>query len=263
MLIQTIGYRVEAPGATVTDCEPFPGDSLEVGMAIEGSEVSLLDWATVAETGGEARLIWPSGHDTSYGLSVPISADERCGHIVPPRAARLRPGETIRASASGGTSSGFYTLGLLTVYYESLPGVDGRYITADELRSRMKQALSHLIDVSDPTPAAWGAEETLDASRDTLKPGADYAWVGCRHYGSAIGVALRGPDTGNVRCGMPTVTDHAGDMESYWVRLSLASGLPCIPVIRGGNAGGTYVDVVSNNEPAQTEVGLLLVELES
>lgn len=263
MLIQTIAYKKEAPGTSFVEAEAVAGDSLTMLPAPEGSEISILDWSPQGESVGEHRLIWPSGHDTTYGLMMRAWDARQPMAVAMPRVARLLPREQMTVQVTGGTSSGKYSSGALTVYYADAGKLQGRYIDLDELQRRGVKALAHYCTPSWSSGSDWLSGETLDETRDVLRTDREYAWLGYSGVMAEHCVALRGPDTGNVRVGAMNYDLAPVFSRWYFVRLAELTKLPVIPVISGANKGATWIDCFAGGWATPTEVTLHLVELAS
>ena len=141
------------------------------------------------------------------------------------------------------------------------PGVSGRLIAPDELDARMVKAVT-VQDTSTPTVAGnWGGARALNQASGLLQANTDYALVGILCGVSCAAISIRGPDTGNLRAGVPGAALNPLNNEDWFVQLSIETGRPCIPVFNYANAGATFIEVLQNQALAAVPFSLSLIEL--
>ena len=73
-------------------------------------------------------------------------------------------------------------------------------------------------------------------------------------------VTIKGPDTGNVRIGVPCTL--RGELQSgFFMMLSRATGQPFVPVINSGNKNSTFIEVATDENAGTFIATLFLAEL--
>jgi len=263
MLVQSLAYVKDAPGATPVLADPVSGDSLTLRAVAPGMAIKLIDWMLCSEgAAGEHRLIWTTGHDTSYGLAVIADTEPRRVRPVGRKPATFASSEVIKPYVAGSATAGEAAFGVLQILYDSVPGAEGQYISPEELLSRGLQPLGWIISITHSAKLTWTAGGTLDQARDVWKRDKKYAILGAKMGSNIVALALRGPDTGNVRLAVvPERNDRVKSLE-YFVDLSLMVGKPCIPVIEGANVGATQLEFLGLATSGSEDITLYCVELD-
>ena len=152
-------------------------------------------------------------------------------------------------------------MAFLLIHYAELPGIMARMIGPDEVRARMVHLVTVENSLSLGTAGGWSGEEALNAEFDLLKANTDYALVGYHASVACGAVRWRGVDTGNIGLGGPgdpAIPDITGQ---WFVRLSLQTGLPMIPVFNSANIAGILVDGFQDENGTDTILTTILVEL--
>jgi len=263
MILQAVAYQKDAPGTTPVQADAVSGDNLTLATPPEGAGIYLLDWCFASEgAAGEHRLIWPTGHDTSYGLGIIADTSQRRLYALPEIRPQFRPAETIRPYVAGSGTSGQAAYGVLAIYYEQLQGAEGMMIGYDEFQRVRKQSLGWTQQLSISGKLAWTTHGALDNSRDVWKRNSRYAIIGAKADTSIVALAIRGPDTGNVRCPILFQNNDRVLSARYFLDLANRSGLPVIPVIQGANVGATLLEFLANTASGTANVTLFAVEVE-
>jgi hypothetical protein len=125
--------------------------------------------------------------------------------------------------------------------------------------------MKHLVTVNNTlalgTAGGYSGEEALNAETDLLKNNTDYALLGYLVDVQCAAVRIRGADTGNLGVGGPGDRLGRHYTSDWFVRLSMATGLPCIPVFNAANRAGILVDGVQNQGGADPTVTWIFAEL--
>lgn len=221
-------------------------------------------WA-VCQTAGFVQIAFPSAHDTTRGLRMNTQANALT-HLLPiGTTLDVEPQEllavTIAATAVAGDVEQVFMLEQL-----DLPGVSGRYISWGEL-NRMKEKLTSVqASLAVTAGPGYTGEELINAESDLMKANRDYAILGAvfrtgQAANACPGVlTIRGPDTGNVRIGIPVSTDSLLTAE-YFALLSRATGEECIPVFNSGNRASTFIGGHCDENGVDIEASLLIALL--
>jgi len=149
------------------------------------------------------------------------------------------------------TTTTQYSMGL-PVYYTDLPGIDANLMTWQQVRSLYNWTNKvglHYISWVGPSSAGTagliGTGVLINATNDQFKAGHSYALLGYTVSAVCTAVLIQGTDTGNLYVGGPGST-NVNTTRNWFVDLSIAQGLPLIPVIQANNKGATNVFVVDS-----------------
>ncbi len=142
-----------------------------------------------------------------------------------------------------------YCVGLPFLYAD-LPGVDANFMTWEQVVSYRNFAnktglhyVTWVVAASAATAGEIGATVLINSVNDQYKAGHSYALLGYTVSAQCGSVLVQGTDTGNLYVGGPGTLDN--DLTRDWfVRLSRAQGVACIPIIQANNKATTNVAVV-------------------
>lgn len=164
--------------------------------------------------------------------------------------------EQSTAAATGKALTG------LSIYYPQLPGAASRLYALGDVDPLIKNIKPVVVQVAAAanTAGQW-FDSLITGFENLLHANTDYAVLGIVADQPVAAVAVKGIDTGNLRCAVPGLINS--DVTSdYFVRLSLAAGLPLIPVINSANAPATFLSIISSVTLAATlSAQLILAEL--
>jgi len=104
--------------------------------------------------------------------------------------------------------------------------------------------------------------ELITADSDLLIANRDYALLGATCRTRVHCIALSGPDTGNDKIGVPGML-RAEVASQFFRLLSIAHGLPLIPVINSGNKSSTSLFVATDENAGTFVVTLHLALLKA
>lgn len=145
--------------------------------------------------------------------------------------------------------------------YEELPGVAQRLGTWEGLKPRIANILTQEVaTATSATAGDWPAGTAMNVTFDLLKPNVDYALLGYEVDVPITSLAVRGPDTGNLRVGGPGTTE-AIETRDWFIGLQKAIGQPAIPVINAAGRAATFVFAQGTQVSAAVNVDLVLAEL--
>lgn len=259
--LELLSGRVTAPGTTLTALTMNAGNSLNVRNAADGSRVELIQ-AWVDSQGSDIfRIRSPLMHDNVQGLRFrhvssevdPLMPD---GFIQP-----LQPQDTLVVELAGSATAGDIENAAMLIYYEDLPGVDGRFMTPEEVKEKLLNLVTVENTLSLGTAGGYSGEEAIDAEFSLLKANVDYALLGYHVSAECAAVRWRGADTGNMGVGGPR-NEASKQLTSRWfVFLSEALGVGLIPVFNASNASAFLLDGVQDENGADVIVTSILAEL--
>lgn len=259
LAIETVSGRATNPGATFTALTANTGDSFTVrsfpfesGAWIEGM------WADSA-TGGDIRVRSPRLHDNVQGIRLrhdPAVARNLFGENV---TQKLYPQDNLTFEITGGGAE--TDVGVLQIYYQDAPGMDARLAMWEQISPRIVNLVGVPVAISAATTLGdWSAGTPLDTTVDLLKVNVDYAVLGYESDLDVAAIAIRGPDTGNVRVGGPASLETL-ETRDWFIRQARMHGTPHIPVINAANKSSTLVYQVDSAAGATNNATLLLAEL--
>jgi hypothetical protein len=166
---------------------------------------------------------------------------------------------TFEQSTAAATGKALTALG---IYYPQLPGAMSRLYSLADIDPLIKNIKPVIVTIGAGANTAGQWLDTLiTATENLLHANTDYAVLGITTDTPVAAIAVKGIDTGNLRCSAPGILNN--DVTSDWfVRLSLAAQLPLIPVINAANAPATFVSIISAAATAAIlDAQLVLAEL--
>lgn len=207
------------------------------------------------------RVRSPLLHDNVDGIQL-YPAVSAPVNLFPSAVPQLfQPQDTLTFELSTAAATG-KALGALSLYYSNLPGAMSRLYNPGDILGNIKSVKPvHVAIGSGANTAGQWYDLVLTTTENLLHANTDYAVLGIT-FGLAVAcVAIKGPDTGNLRCSVPGGTNNPFAVD-YFVRISQELGLPLIPVINSANAGSTFVSLISSAATAAADnVNVYLAEL--
>jgi hypothetical protein len=252
---------VTAPSSTQTALTMSTGDSLAIRSGPLDKMVRLVQLWTDQQTAGVVRARSPKLHDNVQGIRYKATASDTVPLLPWGAAQRLYPTDVLAVDLSGSATAGDIESAALLVQYDDLPGVSGRFITADEVNKRALNLLTVENTLSLGTAGGWSGSEAINAEYDLFKANTDYALIGYMVDTECLAVAWRGADTGNLRVGGPGNDTLRHVTAEWFMRLSKGYGLPAVPVFNSLNKAGISIDGTQDENGADPLVQSLFVEL--
>lgn len=259
--LQVISGFVTAPGATFTAWTLAAGDSLAVRNCPFEAKVQLLSAWADNQAAGALRVRSPKLHDNVQGLRMNVVASVVQPLIPDAFIQRLWPQDQLVVEQTGSAVAADIESGALLVYYEDLPGAEGRFIDVETLRERMVNVVGVENTLALGVAGGYSGEEAINAEFDLLKANTDYALMGYLVSAECATVGWRGVDTGNLRVAGPGCDDVKDVTRNWFVNLSTCFKLPLIPVFNAANKAGFLVDGVQDENGVDVTVVSLLAEL--
>lgn len=257
--VEIVGGRAVNPGAGPAALTPNSGGSFTVRNTQLGSKISLDGIWYSGAAAGFVQVRSPRLHDNVKGIRYQVQGG-RTGNLMGYRPrTKLVPQDVLTVEIAGGaaeTDDAF-----LQLYYESLPGSDGRWGTWEALKPRIVDLVTVEVNISAAaTLGDWSAGTALNATNDLLKANTDYAWLG---YVTALpvgAIALQGPDIGGLKVGGPG-SNNIIDNREYFINLDQAVPDPYIPIINSANKGGTLAFQADSSAGAANLTDFVFAEL--
>lgn len=183
-------------------------------------------------------------HDNVQGIRF-IPGQSPAIQLLPPAPGeRLYSQDDLNLEFSTLAATG-KALGALLIYYSQFPGVVARLFSPGDVFPLVEHVKPVLVAAASGanTAGIW-YDLVITDDENLLEANTDYAVLGIVTDVAVASVAVKGQDTGNLRIGVPGILDTKVT-SSYFVDLSMATGLACIPVINSANAGSTYMSFIS------------------
>ncbi len=267
--IDTVTSTGTAIGASLAATTIAPGDTFQVKNLNGNSAAWMLNCWAKNQAAGEVRIRSPKMHDNVDNLRNRVQS----GLVFPlmPLGVRQRLfGQDVMVVELAGSAVGGQIEDVVQMlYYEDLQGQAQRLIDVPTLLQRMSLAdggqnvLTARLAITCATTAGYGGALALNANADLLKANTDYAVLGMDSDLRVAAITIKGPDTGNLRIPVPGELTIQHIWPEWFRRLSLAFGMPLIPVINSANKGATFIETVSDQAGGTANVRVYLAQLKS
>lgn len=264
MNIELVTATATAPGAGGTAATAVTGDSLVVKNNVGAKQPRILALWSFLQVAGFVQIATPSGHDTTrgYRASAPNAIEllNTLGIGI-----TVSAQETMAVTIAGSGTVGDVEQMQMLIHYPDVPGLTTRTISYEQLRSRATELTTIDQSITGTAGPGYSGSVALSAvTADLLRANSDYAVLGglfrTALTAGAVSLNLRGPDTSNVRVGIPA--NLRGDLTAQWFPLlSRAYDMPLIPVINSGNKSSTFLDLACNENGVAQTVSLVLALL--
>ena len=261
MNLDLISFAVTAPGATLTACTVVTGDPASVRNGRADSSIRLLSAWSKSQAVGRSQVTFPSGNDQIRNITwrnIANQCDDKLPRGMPQR---MQPQDPLSVSQIGSAVVGDVETVHLLFHYEDLPGVGGRLLMPAEVEARGVRQVTIEDTITATSASVYSGARAWNANTSLLRANTDYALLGAV-VGAPCGVlAVRGTDSGNLRCGIPGLSGNAKitlnwfrDISDYW-------GIPAIPVFNYANAASIFTEIVQDENLTAVPFSLALVEL--
>lgn len=256
------GYVTGAATTNFDALTMLAGNSLTLRNAKEGSKIWLIGaWALNQANDTWLRIRSPRLHDNVEGMTFAVEAGSLRPLLPWGVKQELISQDTLVVEMMDAGAVADLDYACLLVWYEDLPGVDGRFITIEDYKQRARNVVAIRNTLIVDTDGTYDAEEAINAEFDLLKANTDYALMGCVVRDAVPCVRYRGTDTGNLGIGVPGGVGEHWMFGGFFLRLAEMTGLPCIPVINSANKANLLIDIPATENDITEEVSTILVEL--
>ncbi len=256
------GYVTGGPGTAMTALTMLSGNSLTLRNAKEGAKIWLIGvWALNQANDTWLRIRSPRLHDNVEGMTFAVPALNVKPLLPLSVKQELISQDTLVVEMMNSGALNDLDFASLLVYYEDLPGVDGRFITAAEFEERAKNVVAVRNTLTLDTDGTYDAEEAINAEYDLLKANTDYALVGSNSRDRIPLIRYRGTDTGNLGVGIPGGIGEQWITAGWFLNLARLTGLACIPVMNSANKSNFLIDSAATENDVTADISTVLVEL--
>lgn len=204
------------------------------------------------------RVRSPLLHDNVRGLQfTPGSATP--SNILPGFALQdLEPQDALTFELSTAAATG-KALAALSIYYEQLPGAASRLYGPGDIGPLVTNIKPVYVAVgSGANTAGQWLDLVITTTENLLKANTDYAVLGLALDQAVAAIAIKGADTGNLRCAVPGGANNPYGAGYFW-RKSIETGLPLIPVINAANAPSTFLSIISSAATGAASTGQIIL----
>lgn len=259
--VEIVTGRVTNPGATITALTANTGNSFTIRAFPSTSMAWLEGMWTQQATAGVYRIRSPKMHDSTQGIRYRAPAAVIRDFLADWQASRMYPTDVLTVEQSGGGAE--VDAAAFQVYYEDLDGAEQRLSSWEQVKGSIVDLVTIEVAVTGPTTSGdWSAGNALNSAFDLLKADTKYAILGYQCDTESLAVGIQGPDTSNYRLGGPGCIEPL-ETRDLFIRQSVSSGRPHIPIINSNNRGGTLVSVAKVGAGGTVNVCLSAAELAS
>lgn len=259
--MELISGQVTAPSTTFTAVTVNAGNSLTIRNAAPDSEILLAAVWGKHQTAGNIRVRSPQLHDNVQGIRLfDVAATPMPLFPIGARQ-KLNPQDTLIVEVTGSATAGDIEIASLLIWYEDLPGINGRFITEEEMNTRAVDLLAVENTISTGTAGGYSGQEAINAEFDLFKANTDYALIGYQCGVLAGSIRWLGSDFGNLGLGGPgNIADK--DLTGRWFGyLSRLYQRGMIPVFNSANKSSLLIDAHQDENGGDPIVTSLFVEL--
>jgi len=246
VIIDVVTFSVVAPGAAGVAAAAVAGDS---GIVRSGpNEIAgvLIGVWSKAQAVGFSQLLFPYGHDMARNIRWRNTANNPVNQIPLGAIQPMKSQDLMTVVQAGSAVAGDVELVCAQIAYPDIGGGSDKFIDAATLYSRIEELVT-IEDTVTPTVAStYSGARAFNQVTVSLKANRDYAVLGAMIGITCGALTIRGQDTGNLRCAIPgniTLNDSTRD---YFKDRAEWFGLPLIPVINAANQGGTFIEVIQD-----------------
>lgn len=262
--LELVAAQGVAIGATIANINAVSGDTLVVRNTGNNSTPGkMLQAWTDVQVAGTARIRSPRFHDNVQGLRFDTFISDVRPLLPWGIGQAIYPGDVLIAELAGSAVAGDIESLCMLNYYPDLPGVNGTFITPEQLMSRLVHLFTVENTIATGALGGWSGGEAINAEFDQWRSGEQYALVGYLTDTECAAIGWRGGDTGNLRIGGPGDETERELTADWFVRLSRAFNLPLVPVFRADNKAGILVDALQDEngaDPTVTSIFALLTK---
>lgn len=258
-----MGKALEVVTAFVTQ----PGSG-QVAVACAGNSLTIRDsrkpirmldiWRT-GQAVGSLRVTSPFMHDTTVGMHY--ACPDGTQILLRGQGMQLKTQDTLTLTMEGSNTASDIEHASFLAYYEDLPGISGKFISAAELKRRLVDIYAFENTIATGTAGCYSGSELITAEQDQLKANTEYALLGCTVQVPVHAVRWVAPDWGNLGVGMPVVATEGWHNPFFFKEMSELHSLPLIPVFNSSNKDLITVEGVTDENGTDLVLSTVLGRL--
>ncbi len=248
------------------------GDSLSIPLTKNDKNTIFKMWGIDSDAVAEVALTdsrTDSIHDPQFGVRfnvaslIPGGAASVGSHtfLNGPTNIQVFPGDALTMTVTT-TAADDIMISWLT-RYDDLPGVQGNFATWDQVNNLRGTTIGvRCAPVASGTPGLYGTARAINADDSRWTGGRYYAILGWTLQTVCTTIAFTGQAWGNNRIGGPGGALTL-DTTNYFVDLYHETGVPCIPIFNGYDAGNVFVTAADGEASTSPKVDVWAYELKS
>lgn len=256
-IVTDVGSAVN-PGAGPTACVFTAPNTNVVRNAPFNTDINLIGFWRNGVTKGLAQLVSPKIVPTARGIFYVAGAGCTGQLLRDPPYQGLTPQDVLVASLGGGAAESDQLA--IQSYYASLPGVAQTLKSPGDVLGAAQFTFAWPVAAAAPAGIGGQGNTLITTTVDQSTANAWYGVLGYTVDALVTAVGITGIDTSNTFIGGPGLLD-AFKTHNYFADLSIASGMPCIPMFNAANKGNTNVTVVDVAAGTTVNVTLVLAEM--
>lgn len=208
------------------------------------------------------RLRSPMLHDNVQGLRFQPLASDGSNLLTASFQQPLQAQDTLIAELLVTTAPGVTENETIawSIYYPDLPGSAARLYSPGDIQGNIKNLWSLPVVITPSATVGLWTSAAINSVYDLFQANTDYAILGYELSTGVTAVAVRGPDTANLRVGGPGMSDIYKTRQWY-ADMTMWRNTPHIPVINSANKSATFIDISSRLIAGAVTITLTLAEL--
>lgn len=261
MILETITGYVTAAGTTATALTMLDRDSKTIRNYDKGT-ARLVDVVSFSQGTGYLRIASPGMHDPTNGIRVGHTSNDPSSLLAQGYGMQtFTPQEILTLEATGSATAGDIEMHSLTLQYDSVPGLNGRYIDEVTLAAAVEEFSTVQVDITAATTGVYSSAVAINATVDNFIANRAYAVMGISTVANQGVITIQGAETGNVRVGVPGNLAKKDIGSRYFIETTRRTGLPCIPVFNSANKSNVLIQTTNNENAASPKVYIHLALL--
>jgi hypothetical protein len=270
-IILNTASKASTTGGTFADTlTANSGDSLSIPLTNDSENYIFKMWGMDSLHVAELALTdtrSDSIHDPQFGVRFNISAlapgaagtNGSRTLLSGPTNIQVFPGDTLTQTVTTTAADGMLVSWLTK--YNSLPGVSGNFATWDQIKPLRDTTIGvRCAPVASGTVGAYGTTRAINADDPRWTGGKYYAILGWTQQLVCTTVAFSGQAWGNNKIGGPGGVLTL-DTTNYFVDLNHETGIPCIPIFNGYDAGNVFLSVADDAASTTPKIDIWAYEL--
>jgi len=272
-IILNTASKASTTGGTFADTlTANSGDSLSIPLTNDDENRIFKMWGSDSAHVMELALTdsrTDSIHDPQFGVRqnfaalVPGGAGTVGSHttLSGPTNIQVFPGDALTMTVT--TTAADAVLVSWLTKYNALPGVSGQFATWEQVQAARGTTIGvRCAPVASGTAGAYGTARAINADDSRWTGGRFYAILGWTQQLVCTTIAFAGQAWGNNKIGGPGGALTL-DNSNYFVDLYHETGIPCIPVFNGYDAGNVFLYAADDTASVSPKVDIWAYELKS
>src|SRR5579864_217258 len=272
-IILNTASKANTTGGTFADTlTANSGDSLSIPLTGDNENYIFSMWGIDSDSIAELAVTdtrTDSIHDPQYGVRtniaslIPGGAASVGSHTLlqGPANIQVYPGDTLTMTVT--TTAADDVLVSWLTQYNDLPGVQGNFARWERVNALCDTSIGvRVAPVASATAGLYGTARAINADDARWTGGKYYAILGWTQQTICTTIAFAGQAWGNNKIGGPGGALTL-DTTNFFVDLYHATGIPCIPVFNGYDAGNVFLYAADGEASTSPKVDVWAYELSS